>query len=76
MKRLAVVGGGRINGAFLAAGLLDEISLIVGAGVDGRAGMTAVFDGLPKMTALTLLSLKSFEQVGDNSVWIRYTVGR
>ena len=36
VKRLAVVGGPTINTAFLAAGLLDEISLLIGLGVDGR----------------------------------------
>ena len=36
VERLAVVGGGNINGAFLAAGLLDEVSLMVAPGIDGR----------------------------------------
>ncbi len=47
VKRMAVVGGGHINMGFLAAGLLDEVSLLVGAGIDGRGGMAAVFDGQP-----------------------------
>ena len=76
VKRLAVVGGGHINGAFLAAGLLDEVSLELAAGIDGRAGMAAVFDGLPMDTPTTLLTLKSVEQVSENSVWLRYAVGR
>ena len=46
VKRLAIVGGVTINGAFLVAGLLDEVSLLVGPAIDGRAGMTAVFDGI------------------------------
>ena len=76
VKRLAVVGGGHINGAFLAAGLLDEVSVMIGAGIDGRAGMAAVFDGLPMSTPTTLLTLKSVEKVSDNTVWLRYTLGR
>ncbi len=44
---MAVVGGGHINAGFLAAGLLDEVSLLIGAGIDGRGGMAAVFYGLP-----------------------------
>lgn len=47
VQRAAVVGGGHINAAFLADGLLDEVSILVGAGIDGRGGMAAVFDGLP-----------------------------
>ena len=76
VKRLGVVGGGHINGAFLAAGLLDEVSLELAAGIDGRAGMAAVFDGLPMDAPTTLLTLTHVERVSDNSVWLRYRLGR
>lgn len=33
IKRLAVVGGGKINGRFLKAGLVDEISILLGSGI-------------------------------------------
>lgn len=36
VKRMGIVGGAAINTAFLDAGLLDEISLLVGAGIDRR----------------------------------------
>lgn len=36
VKRMAVVGG-HINAGFLTAGLLDEASILMGAGIDGRA---------------------------------------
>ena len=75
VKRLAIVGGGHINGAFLRAGLLNEVSIVIGAGIDGRAGMTAVFDGIgDKNYPTTLLKLKSMERVGENSVWLRYSL--
>ena len=45
VKRLAVVGGPLINSSFLDAGLLDEISILIGVGIDGRKGMPGVFDG-------------------------------
>ena len=75
VERLAVVGGGHINGAFLAAGLLDEISVMIGPGIDGRKGMTAIFDGIdePQRPA-TLLNLESVEKVNEGTVWLRYTV--
>ena len=62
IKRLAVVGGGKINGGFLKAGLVDEISLLIGPGVAGRTGQSAVFDGLTsdRSTPLTLKSVKSY----------------
>ncbi len=74
VERIAVVGGGHINGAFLATGLLDEVSLMIGPGVDGRKGMAAVFDGIdePNRPA-TLLQLQSVERMGD-TVWMRYKV--
>ena len=72
--RIALVGGGHINGAFLAAGLLDEVSLMIGSGIDGRRGMAAVFDGIdePNRPA-TLLKLQSVERMGE-TVWMRYKV--
>lgn len=74
VRRLGVVGGGHINGAFLQAGLLDEVSLMIGPGIDGREGMAAVFDGIkdPHYPP-TLLTLDSVERM-DDTVWLRYTV--
>lgn len=74
VERIALVGGGHINGAFLAAGLLDEVSLMIGPGIDGRKGMAAVFDGIdnPHRHA-TLLRLQTVERMGD-TVWLRYKV--
>ncbi|MDD6314001.1 MAG: dihydrofolate reductase family protein [Porphyromonadaceae bacterium] len=74
VKRLGVVGGGHINGAFLKAGLLDEVSLMIGGGIDGRAGMTAVFDGItPADYPPTRLNLERVERLG-NTVWLRYSL--
>lgn len=76
VKRLGIVGGGHINGAFLQAGLLDEVSVMIGGGIDGRAGMTAVFDGIrqPDFPPV-LLTLKEVERMG-NTVWLRYCMKR
>lgn len=72
VQRLAVVGGGHINGAFLQAGLLDEVSVMIGPGIDGRAGKAAVFDGITAPHhVVTLLRLRSVEQMGQ-TVWLRY----
>ena len=69
---MAVVGGGHINAGFLAAGLLDEVSLVIGAGIDGRAGMAAVFDGLDENVPVTPLHLKEVKQYESGAVWLRY----
>ena len=72
VQRMGVVGGPKINTAFLEAGLLDEISLLIGVGIDGRGGMPAVFDGLAMdhdVTSLKLLDVKKFD---SGAVWLRY----
>ena len=74
VARMAVVGGGTINAGFLAAGLLDEISLLIGAGIDGRGGMGAVFDGLPQERGVTQLRLTDVQRYDSGAVWLRYEV--
>ena len=76
VKRLGIVGGGHINGAFLQSGLLDEVSVMIGGGIDGRAGMAAVFDGIKeKNYPPTMLTLNDVERMG-NTVWLKYTVNK
>lgn len=75
IKRLVVLGGGHINGGFLAAGLLDEISLLLAPGIDGRKGQTALFDGIADTAqAPTSLRLESVEKTGEDVLWLRYHV--
>lgn len=75
VERVAITGGGHINGAFLEAGLIDEVSVMIGPGIDGRKNMAAVFDGIENTNRpTTLLWLESVEQVGAGTVWLRYTV--
>lgn len=75
VERSAVVGGGHINAGFLAANLLDEVSILIGAGIDGRGQMAAVFDGLPMDREVTPLTLESIKQFASQAVWLRYKVG-
>lgn len=72
VRRLAVLGGGTINGAFLEAGLLDEISILLAPGVDARKGMTATFDGRSLHSEPVSLALKSVKPYSDGAIWIRY----
>lgn len=74
IERMAVVGGGAINAGFLAAGLLDEVSILLAPGIDGRKGMAAAFDGLPMETEPFHLKLSSVESYDDGAVWLRYQV--
>lgn len=73
--RLLLEGGGRINGAFLAAGLVDETSTLVFPIVDGKHGIPAIFDHSETgpATALTLLST---ETLAGGTVWLRHRINR
>jgi len=75
VERLAVVGGGHINGSMLDLGLIDEVSMMYGYGIDGREGMAAAFDGRPKSRGPVRLTFKSVTEQ-DGIVWMRYLVGR
>ena len=75
VERLAVVGGGHINGSMLDLGLIDEVSMMYGYGIDGREGMAAAFDGRPTNRKPVRLTFKSVTEQ-DGIVWMRYLVGR
>ena len=75
VQHLTIVGGGHICGGFLEAGLVDEVSLMVAPGIDGRAGQTAVFDGITRQSPDPYhLRLEKVERVGKDVVWLRYKV--
>ena len=66
-----VVGGAAINTAFLDAGLLDEIIILIGAGIDGRAAFPPVFNRVENkaVTPLKLVDVKAYD---SGAVCIRY----
>ena len=72
--KAAVLGGGTINGAFLEAGLLDEVVMIVGAGIDGRKSQVSVFDGLQDDSPLAQLRLKGVKTLPSEGVLLSYEV--
>lgn len=74
VDRMAIVGGGTINGAFLDAGLLNEVSILLGPGIDGRKGMTSTFDGLPANREPFQLKLAGVKAYEDGAVWLQYQV--
>ena len=78
IKRLEVNGGGVTNGAFLRAGLIDEISLAVFPAVDGTTGAPCVFDAGEHETGtaapLKSMKLASSEVLDCGAVWLRYRV--
>ena len=76
VRTLMLEGGGRINGAMLTAGLVDEVSLLVAPVVDGRMGTPAVFDEDEDRAAFHRLALEAVERRADDILWLRYRVAR
>jgi len=74
IRTLMLEGGGHINGGMLAAGLIDEVSVLVAAVADGRIGTPALFDVTGGPVTPRRLILQSVEQRPDNIVWLRYRV--
>jgi riboflavin biosynthesis pyrimidine reductase len=77
IRRLLLEGGGHINGGFADAGLIDEVSLLIAPGIDGRHDIPAVFDGMRSTNQAAIpLKLKSVEQRPGDVLWLRYDVVR
>jgi riboflavin biosynthesis pyrimidine reductase len=76
VETLLLEGGGIINGAFLAQGLIDELSLLVYPGIDGLADAPSIFEyhgtpGTHPAKGRTLRHLGT-ETLEAGMVWLRY----
>ena len=77
IRRLLLEGGGHINGGFLQAGLVDEVSVLTVPGIDGRHDIPAVFDGVSSSSNKAVpLKLKSVQKRSRGTLWLRYEVIR
>ena len=74
VRTLMLEGGGRINGSFLRAGLIDEVSLLVAPVADGRIGTPALFDVAGEDAVPWRLALESVERRAGDVLWLRYRV--
>lgn len=73
IRRLLLEGGGKINGSFLAADVVDELSVLVAPVADGSTGTPTLFDAGPGSRARRLKLLSAVRRRGD-LLWIRYRV--
>jgi riboflavin biosynthesis pyrimidine reductase len=79
IERLMLEGGGGANGALLRAGLVDELSLVICAVIDGSTGGPIVFSsgetdlGPAPIESMTLTSHSVLE---NGAVWLRYKLAR
>jgi riboflavin biosynthesis pyrimidine reductase len=75
IRRLLLEGGGVINGSFLAAGLVDEISLLLFPAIDGRSSARTIFEaGEDGLKGKVQLTLSSCEALRGGAVHLRYAV--
>ena len=73
IKKLLLEGGGKINGSFLAADLIDELSVLVAPIADGSSGTPSLFDARAGTGLARRLKLVSVEKRAGDLLWLRYT---
>jgi riboflavin biosynthesis pyrimidine reductase len=76
VQRLLLEGGGGANGAFLRAGLVDELNLILCPAVDGAKGAPSVFDSTDaeadRRAPVTAMTLESSQALEGGAMLLRY----
>lgn len=80
VDRLLLEGGGVTNGAFWAAGLIDEFSVLICPTLDGLKGVPSIVDAMGDADQLPGegqgLRLVSSEVLDGGVVWLRHEVVR
>ena len=74
IRKLLLEGGGKINGSFLAADVIDELSLLVAPVADGSVGTPTLFDAPKGPGPARRLKLLSVERRRGDLLWVRYRV--
>lgn len=75
IERLLLEGGGNINGAFFAEGLVDELSVIVAPALVGRLNEQGIVaHGEEGLTGKVRLSLLGCEALAHGLLHLRYAV--
>lgn len=72
VERLLLEGGGAINGTFLDAGLIDELSVVLMPIADGSVGTPTLFDAPKARGRGRPLKLLTHEVRPGGVVWLRY----
>jgi riboflavin biosynthesis pyrimidine reductase len=75
IKTLMLEGGGHLNGSFLNAGLIDELSLLLMPIADGTPKATSLFEvnqQFAKQPA-SLMKLEEVKQIEGGTIWLRYS---
>lgn len=74
IERLMIAGGGYIDWAFVDAGMIDELSIVLAPAADGEQKVT-VFERTEKSKNRAIgFSLKEAQRLDGDAVWLRYDV--
>jgi riboflavin biosynthesis pyrimidine reductase len=77
IEQLLLEGGATLNGAFLKAGLIDEVSLLLCPAIDGSSGTPAIFEaGEYGLAVRPSLELVSATPGAHNSCHLRYRLAK
>ncbi len=74
VRKLLLEGGGKINGSFLSAGLIDELSVLIAPVADGSIGTPTLFDAQVGRGPARPLRLISVAGIKGDLIWVRYKV--
>lgn len=74
IQRLMIAGGGYVNGSFLQAGLIDEISIVLAPVADGNIRSVSAFERHDFLAnqAVVELSLLDVQRTEGDGLWLRY----
>lgn len=77
IDKVLLAGGGVTNWSFVAAGLVDELSIILAPTADGGSDSASLFEtGGISPTVSAVFSLKAVERVESDTLWLRYIAKR
>jgi riboflavin biosynthesis pyrimidine reductase len=74
IKRLLLEGGGTVNGSFLAAGLVDEVNVLIGPAFDGDSSQHGIVFHPGGLAGKCELSFRSATPIEHGMVHLRYAV--
>ena len=73
IDRVMLAGGGVTNQAFAAAGLIDELSIVLAPTADGDSKSASLFEtGGFSSAAPAAYTLKAVERIENDTLWLRY----
>lgn len=75
VTRVLLEGGANVNGSLMAAGLVDELSLVVAPALEGKSGSDRIIAfGDEGLAGKVELSLIDCERLSNGAVHLRYAV--